>query len=99
MSAKIINLTFPVVTASIENILSNYPEEPYKKAFGKGNLRQELIAYVLSRVPNKYTIQEEGKNMAPVHSPISWEVQVPIELMVYQGIQELLDAQTWGKIG
>lgn len=91
MSTKIINLTFSVVTASIEHILSNYPEEPYQKAFDRGILRQELIAYVLSRVPNKYIIQEEGKNMAPIHSQISWEVQVPIELMVHQGIQEVFE--------
>ena len=91
MSTKIINLTFSVVTSTIENILSSYPEEPYQKAFDNGTLRQQLIAYVLNRVPNKYTIEEEGKNIAPIHSHISWEVQVPIELMVHQGIQEVLD--------
>lgn len=99
MSTKIINLTFSLVTASIEKILSNYPEEPYQKAFERGTLRHELIAYVLSRVPNKYTIEEEGTNITPIHSPISWEVQVPIEIMVHQGIQEILDAYPVLKIG
>ena len=66
MSATIVNLTVPIVTEEIENVLCRYPHHPYQQAFAIPDLRQKLLVYVLSRVPNQYTVNQNnqfsGKN-------------------------------------
>lgn len=56
MSIIIINITLPVIIEKIKNILEIYPEYPYQQTFSSSGLRQDLIAYVLSRVSNTYTV-------------------------------------------
>ena len=52
MSYELINLTLPVVLAEIENVLDDYPENPYQIAFSLPELRQRLVAHVLTHTPN-----------------------------------------------
>jgi len=66
MSHGLINLTLPVVVQEIEHVLESYPEDPYHLAFAIHELRQKLIAHVLSHVPNHYTV--EGAQALPSHS-------------------------------
>lgn len=54
MSKSIVNLTIPWVVAEIEQVLETYPHHPYQQAFANPDLRQELIAYVLTRIHNVY---------------------------------------------
>lgn len=61
MSKKLVNLTFQAVSEEMENILGTYPESPYRQAFASCELRQELIAYVLSRIPNIHAVIDEGE--------------------------------------
>jgi hypothetical protein len=53
---ELVNLTLPRVVQSIDEILEDYPEHPYQSAFLIPQLRQDLIAHVLSNVPNRYAI-------------------------------------------
>jgi hypothetical protein len=46
MSHSLINLTLPAVTNEIENVLNEYPEDPYQLAFSIHKLQQKLIAHV-----------------------------------------------------
>jgi hypothetical protein len=57
MSHELINLTLPRVIQEIENVLNEYPEHPYQSAFSIHELRQQLIAHILSQIPNRYTVQ------------------------------------------
>ncbi|MGE5658766.1 MAG: hypothetical protein ACM37W_19390 [Actinomycetota bacterium] len=59
MAKQLLDLTLTVVINKIENILSTYPNSPYQKAFFFDELRQDLLAYVLSRVPNNYAVIEQ----------------------------------------
>ncbi|MFB2923563.1 MULTISPECIES: late competence development ComFB family protein [Aerosakkonema] len=70
MTKQLFKLTLTVVIDEIENILSTYPPYPYKQAFSSARLRQDLLAYVLSRVPNKYAVIEET-------DPLSKQILLP----------------------
>lgn len=59
MTKKLINLTLPVVIDNVEKILKTYPIHPYQQAFSDANLYQNLVAYVLNRVSNKFAVLEE----------------------------------------
>ena len=70
MSYELINLTLSVVVAEIENVLGDYSEYPYQVAFSLPELRQRLLAHVLTHIPNHYTVAEEKltiKNRNSLH--------------------------------
>lgn len=93
MAKTIVNLTLPVVVEQIETVLEAYPDRPYQQAFAIPDLRQELIAYVLSRVSNYYTVVEE--QLTQVQPAIcSLEQKLQIETLVTRGIQDILQ-QHW----
>ncbi|MBD2523171.1 hypothetical protein [Nostoc sp. FACHB-133] len=48
----VVNLTQQSVVGEIESVLDTYPYHPYQKAFAIPDLRQELIAFVLTRLPS-----------------------------------------------
>lgn len=57
MAYRLINLTLPFVIEQVQDILDDYPERPYQVAFSIHELRQKLIAHVLSQIPNRYTVE------------------------------------------
>jgi len=57
MSHELINLTLPAVIQEIENALNEYPVHPYQSAFSIHELRQKLIAHILSQIPNPYVVE------------------------------------------
>ncbi|NEQ86169.1 MAG: hypothetical protein F6K26_40655, partial [Moorea sp. SIO2I5] len=40
-------------------VLATYLEFPYQDVFSQYNIRQDLIAYVLNRIPNNYEAVEK----------------------------------------
>ncbi len=56
----VVNLTQQSVLGEIESVLDTYPYQPYQQAFAIPDLRQELIAFVLSRIPCLYSTMSEG---------------------------------------
>ncbi|NEP01480.1 MAG: hypothetical protein F6K58_23050 [Symploca sp. SIO2E9] len=92
MSKKIVNLTLPIVSEEIEDVLETYPEYPYQRAFSNTNLRQDLVAYVLSHVPNKYTVIEDvqlvSSNSSLLHC--TSEQRMQIERWIHLGICDIL---------
>lgn len=92
MGKQLFNLTLPIVLQEIENILVTYPEYPYQKAFSDEGLRQDLVAYVLSRIPNKYTVLEvtdffSKQNISP---PCPSQQILDIEHYIHLGIRHIL---------
>ena len=93
MTKAVVNLTLPMVVEHIETALEDYPHYPYQKAFAIPDLRQKLIAYILSRVANSYTVLEEGENCTTFGDCSSYR-KLQIENLAKQGIQEILQ-QYW----
>lgn len=93
MNKKIINLTLPIVTREIEYVLATYPRYPYQQAFTSSGLLLDLIAYVLSRIPNTYTVIEETKSSSnnQVSDRCSTEQLLDIENLIHLGIRDVLD--------
>lgn len=93
MSYTILNLALPVVNNKIDQLLLDYPVYPYQRAFAAPELRQKLVAYVLSRLPACY-ITLEASQVCSLESPLkcySQEQLQHIEGLVEQGIVVLVD--------
>src|SRR5579883_1588655 len=92
MSKSIINLTTPIVVAEIERILETYPHHPYQQVFSNPDIRQELIAYVLTRVHNVYVTVDEGEKIASDLERSSNPAESPFELdaFIQQGIHDIM---------
>jgi hypothetical protein len=92
MQKTLVNLTLIVVTEEIEIILESYPKHPYQQAFSPSGLRQDLIAYVLSRVPNTYTAIEASESVSKqaVQVRCSSEQLLNIENLIHTGIRDVL---------
>ncbi len=92
MSYELINLTLPVVIAEIENVLEDYPEYPYQIAFSLPELRQRLLAHVLSHTPNCYTVQGENLTLKDPKFLYPSPVQEKIRMgnLIHGGILDLL---------
>ncbi len=92
MTKSIINLTLPLVVAEIEQVLGGYPHYPYQQAFANPDLRQELIAYVLTHIRSVYVAIDEGKQQIDKLRPRSdlGETQSCLESFVHQGINSIL---------
>jgi len=91
MTYELINLTLPFVTKQVQNILADYPEHPYQVAFSTHELRQKLIAHVLSQIPNCYTV--EGVKEPPkdlMLYPSSLEQRLYMETLIRGSILHLL---------
>ena len=92
MSKIIVNLTLPAVIKAIEDVLETYPHHPYQQAFSIPELRQELIAYVMSRVTSCYSVVDEGqqpfinfKSLPGFHKRTS-----SIEALIDNGMEKVL---------
>jgi hypothetical protein len=94
MQKTLVNITLAVVTEEVEIILESYPKYPYQEAFSPSGLRQDLIAYVLSRVPNKYTASDsDSVSGQTVQFRCSSEQLLEIEDLIHTGIRDVLHSQ------
>lgn len=95
MTKTILNLTLPAVVSIIEDVLETYPHHPYQQAFSIPDLRQELIAYVLSRVSNYYVVVEDGQQPSVNFRSIvcSLKDRSCIEDLIRQGIEKIMYKQ------
>ncbi|MDQ2096964.1 MAG: hypothetical protein QQW96_04880 [Tychonema bourrellyi B0820] len=92
MDKTLVNLTLAVVTEEVENILDAYPRYPYQEAFSPSGLRQDLIAYVLSRIPNTYAAIAPSDPLSnnSVQIRCSSEQLLHIENLIHTGISDVL---------
>lgn len=92
MEKNLVNLTLLLVKEDIDQILAEQPDR-IQKDFIKRDLFADLIAYVLSRIPNNYTVLREGQ-IPPIHAHLqteSAERQLAREKMIRQGIYFVLE--------
>jgi len=92
MCKKLVNLTLSLVSEEIENILQTYAEYPYQQIFTNPDLRQELVAYVLSHVPNNYVAIEESEDLSirRLVTSVSSEQQLNLEKWIHLGIDDIM---------
>ncbi|MBA3922414.1 MAG: hypothetical protein H0X31_12235 [Nostocaceae cyanobacterium] len=92
MTYSLINLTLPLVINQVQDVLDDYPEHPYQAAFSIHELRQKLIAHVLSQIPNRYTV--EGAQSPPTDPklmyPSSLEQRLHMETLIHGSILHIL---------
>ncbi len=91
MSYGLVNLTLPAVLQEIEYVLEEYPEHPYQTAFSLPELRQKLVAHVLSNVPNRYGVEgahEPGKSKVLCSSPLQERLRT--EMVIRASILHIL---------
>lgn len=93
MTKTIVNLTLPILVEEIELALNQYPHHPYQQAFSNPDLRQELIAYVLSRISSLYVVVDEEKQQRAAsqkthHKP---EQKQEREAYIHEGIHYIID--------
>lgn len=91
MTKTIVNLTLPAVVTVIEDVLETYPDHPYQQAFSIPDLRQELIARVLSQVSGCYVVLEdyEQATLSLQSLPFSPEKRECIEALIREGIEKI----------
>ena len=91
MTKTIVNLTLSAVIGAIEDVLETYPQHPYQQVFSIPDLRQELIAYVLSRVSNCYVAIDEEQQLSfrSLHRLPTQEM-ICIEALIHKGIEKVV---------
>ncbi|MDZ8189648.1 MAG: hypothetical protein RMX96_33025 [Nostoc sp. ChiSLP02] len=92
----VVNLTQQSVVGEIESVLDTYPYHPYQQAFAIPDLRQELIAFVLSRIPCSYSVISDGQfPLANIEQESLLNYQLPrkrleqqlhLQNLIHQGI-------------
>ncbi|MBN3879094.1 MULTISPECIES: hypothetical protein [unclassified Nostoc] len=91
----VVNLTKQSIVGEIESILNTYPSHPYQQAFAIPDLRQELITFVLNRIPSFYSVMSDEQIPAEAEpgslayyklprKPL--EQQLHLQNLIHQGI-------------
>jgi hypothetical protein len=92
MSQEIINLTLLLVNQEFEDIIKEYPVEPYQLAFCVPELRRRLINRILNQTPNYYTLLEDRQS--PPEDPrllySSSEEELRMKNLIRQSIVDIL---------
>lgn len=95
MSKKVVNLTRSMVERELDSLLDMYPHKLHQLRSPNSDLRQELLAYVLNRVPSVYKTQSDRPSDDNSNYDLeqnleaSLELQMQIETLVFQGINYL----------
>jgi hypothetical protein len=100
----VVNLTQQSVLGEIESVLDTYPHNPYQQAFAIPDLRQELIAFVLSRIPcldstmseAQFPLQNlETESFSYQKLPRSpLEQQLHVQNLIHQGIYSIIQEKS-----
>jgi hypothetical protein len=93
MSKTIVNQTLPLIMGEIEETLETFPHHPHQQLFANPDMRQDLLAYVLTRIQSNYIAVEEisyHKVKATSQRP-SDELKSHMDDLIRQGIHEILE--------
>lgn len=89
----LINQTQSIIEREISEVLETYPNHPYQQIFAHPDRRQELLAYVLNRVPSLYTSVDITSPEFMLASPTA--ILVNVETTIHRGISQLLRGQSF----
>ncbi|MTJ08351.1 hypothetical protein [Anabaena sp. UHCC 0204] len=101
----VIKLTQQAVIGEINSVLDTYPYQPYQQAFAIPDLRQELISFVIHRLPcfhNQISHNLLLNDDVQVHSFRSklplypLEQQLHLQKLIHEGISSIIrDKSDW----
>jgi hypothetical protein len=91
MSKTITNLTLTLVAEEIETVLDAYHYHPYRQAFAIPELRQELIAYVLSSVPACYALVDETEMPRADAGMMPGAIRSQLQSAIADGVERLVE--------
>ncbi|MBE9014765.1 hypothetical protein C7Y66_21640 [Chroococcidiopsis sp. CCALA 051] len=96
MSKTIVNLDLSFILSTIEEVLETYPHHPYQQAFAHPARRQDLIAYVLSRITSSYVAVEDEALPVMELSLLTCclDRTARIESIIRQGIDKIAEQQS-----
>jgi hypothetical protein len=102
----VVNLTRESVIREIESVLDTYAYHPYQETFAIPELRQELIVFVISRIPCFYNVEFDREfplqnimkdcqiDQKFPRSPL--EQKLHIQNLIHQGIFAIMqDKSAW----
>ena len=94
MTKTLVNLTLPTVVGEIEQIVETYPHHPYQQAFANPDIRQELVAFVLTQIHNVYVAVEDREPVSANSetTPALTESETHLKSFIHEGIQQVLQA-------
>jgi hypothetical protein len=100
----VVKLTQKFVINEIEIVLNTYPYQPYQQAFAIPDLRQELIAFVINRLPcfssqvadSEILVTEDEKEdlLKSKLSRNPLEQQLHIQNLIHQGIFSIIQKKS-----
>ncbi|WP_016952754.1 hypothetical protein [Anabaena sp. PCC 7108] len=95
-----IKLTHKSVIGEIESVLDTYPYQPYQQVFAIPDLRQELVSFVINRLPGFYSetsdsqtpLADDKKDSCLNHklSRNPLEQQLHLQHLIHQGIFSII---------
>lgn len=99
----VVKLTQQSVIGEIENVLDTYPYQPYQQAFAIPDLRQELISFVINRLPcldgnvsdsqMKFTENHKDSFLHHKLSRNPLEQKLHLQNLIHQGIFAIIQAK------
>ncbi|MBK1989817.1 hypothetical protein A0J48_020165 [Sphaerospermopsis aphanizomenoides BCCUSP55] len=100
----VVKLTHQSVIGEIESVLDTYPYQPYQQAFAIPDLRQELISFVINRLPcfssevleQPISLEEDQKDNS-LHHKLSrnpLEQQLHLQNLIHQGIVSIIQQKS-----
>jgi len=90
MSQGLMNLTVTGINQTIEDVLDDYPVHPYQSAFSMPELRQKLVAHILSQVPQQLVEGLQLASTSPVCHYSRLQVRLRLEMLVRGSILHIL---------
>jgi hypothetical protein len=93
----VLKLTHKLVIGEIESVLDTYPYQPYQQVFAIPDLRQELISFVINRLPgfhseaadSQTTLADDQKDSYKLsRNPL--EQQLHLQNLIHQGIFSII---------
>ncbi len=98
-------LTEQSVIGEINSVLDTYPYQPYQQAFAIPDLRQELISFVIHRLPGfnsqitDIVLINDDDKFNSFHNKLSrhpLEQQLHLQTLIHQGISSIIrDKSDW----
>lgn len=96
MAQAIVNLALPVIKREVEKVLEGFSQVSQPKQSTSMPPHEELVTYVLRRMPTVYTTTENPQACsakASIHC-FSKEQRHQMEVLIYEGIHHLANRQS-----
>jgi hypothetical protein len=93
MDITIINMTFLKVNGELEQFSTHiYPNSTYQKILRNPQLREKLLAFVLSRIPNHYVAFSADKiiSISPESLNDNHSQRQELKKLIQQGVVHLI---------